>query len=93
VPKPLKIILNPVKGATLIFVALFLAVSWLVPLLVPSADASQLTTRSLTLSSGVPGATNTSYTFTFTIGASSTTPIKGLKFLACDSAFGTYEFF
>jgi hypothetical protein len=82
---------NPLKGAILLFTALVLLVSWLLPMVFPAqADASgQLTTRSLTLSSGVPGATNVQYTFTFSIV--STTPIKGLKFLACDRAYGTYN--
>lgn len=81
---------DPVKRAILLFVATVLAVSWLSPLLItPKAAAvGQLTVRSLTLSSGVPSKTNVSYTFTFTIV--STTAIKGLKFLACDRAYGTY---
>ncbi len=80
---------DPLKGAVLIFVAIFLAISWLSPLMIPKASAAgQLTSRSVTLSSGVPGKTNVSYSFTFSIV--STTPIKGLKFLACDRAYGTY---
>jgi hypothetical protein len=74
----------------LVFTAMILLVSWLTPLMFPSKAeaAGQLTSRSLTLSSGVPSKTNVSYAFTFSIV--STTPIKGLKFLACDRAFGTY---
>jgi hypothetical protein len=48
----------------------------------------QITSRSLTISSGVPSATNVTYTFTFTIP--STSQVEGLKFLACTNAVGTY---
>jgi hypothetical protein len=81
---------QPLRGAVLLFTALILFVSWLTPLMFPATAeaAGQMTSRSVTLDSGVPGKTNVSYSFTFTI--TSTTPIKGLKFLACDRAFGTY---
>jgi len=62
---------------------------WLMPLMVPQASAlGQLTSRSLTLSSGVPSATGVSYSFTFTLA--STSQVQGLKFLACTSAVSTY---
>ena len=50
--------------------------------------AGQITTRSLTLSSGVPLASGVTYTFTFTPAA--TSQIQGLKFVACTTAVGTY---
>lgn len=48
----------------------------------------QITTRSLTISSGVPGATGVTYSFTFTVP--STVQVQGLKFIACTTAVGTY---
>jgi len=73
----------------LVFSSAAMFLSWLAPLVFPPrAYAGQLTERSLTVSSAVPSKTNVSYTFTFKIV--DTTPIKGLKFLACDSAYGTY---
>lgn len=81
---------NPFKGTILLFVILVLIFSWLTPLMFAgsASAAGQLTERSLTLSSGIPAATNVSYSFTFKIV--DTTPIKGLKFIACDRAFATY---
>lgn len=86
----IKFIKNPVKEAVLLFVALVLMLAWLTPLMFPASAsaAGQLTSRSLKLSTAVPGNTSTKYTFTFSIV--STTPINGLKFVACDRAFGTY---
>ncbi len=49
---------------------------------------NQITTRSLTISSGVPSQTNVTYTFTFTVP--STVQVQGLKFKACTTAVGTY---
>jgi hypothetical protein len=49
---------------------------------------NQITSRSLTISSGVPGATGVSYSFTFTVP--STTQVQGLKFIACTTAVSTY---
>ncbi len=67
-------------------VAVFLS-----PLFLLTGEASasgQLTLRSLTLSTAQASATNVSYTFTF--NNVSTTAIKGLKFIACTTAVGTY---
>jgi hypothetical protein len=52
------------------------------------ANAAQITTRSLTISSGVPSATNVTYSFTFTIP--STAQVQGLRFVACTTSVGTY---
>jgi hypothetical protein len=49
----------------------------------------QITNRSLTLSSGVPSKTNVTYTFTFTVAA--TSQVQGLRFQACTTAVGTYS--
>lgn len=53
-----------------------------------ASAAGQITTRSLTISSGVPLATGVSYKVTFTVAA--TSQIQGLKFKACTTAVGTY---
>jgi hypothetical protein len=52
------------------------------------AAYNQITTRSLTVSSGVPAATGVTYSFTFTVP--STTQVQGLKFIACRAAVDTY---
>jgi hypothetical protein len=77
------------KVPLLLAATLVLAASAL-PFLVPrQANAyGQITTRSLTVSSGVPSKTNVSYSFTFTIP--STTMVQSLKFIACTSAVTTY---
>ena len=69
--------------------ALILALSWLTPLLPNKASAAgQLTSRNVSISTAVPGQTGVTYTFNWK--NVSTTPIKGIKFVACDSAVGTY---
>ncbi|MBX4197580.1 hypothetical protein KW801_03450 [Candidatus Saccharibacteria bacterium] len=62
----------------------------LLPLLVPSEAGAygQITSRSLTISSGVPSKTNVTYSYTFTIP--STSQVQGLKFIACTNAVTTY---
>jgi len=50
--------------------------------------AGQITSRSLTISSGVPSATGVTYTFTFTPAA--TSQIQSMKFIACTTAVDTY---
>jgi hypothetical protein len=62
---------------------------WIMPFMLPRAAASgQITSRSLTLSSGVPSATGVTYTFTFSTATAGV--IQGLKFVACTNAVGTY---
>lgn len=69
---------------------LVLLASALLPLAFPNnADAAQITSRSLTISSGIPSDTGVTYTFTFTIP--STSAVQGLKFKACTTATGTYS--
>ena len=73
-----------------LFTALFLFVSWLSPLMVGQASAlGQMTSRSLTLSSGVPAKTNVTYSYAFTTATAGT--IQSLKFVACTTAFQTYN--
>ncbi|HET7529072.1 MAG TPA: hypothetical protein VFJ84_02490 [Candidatus Saccharimonadales bacterium] len=62
----------------------------LAPLLVSrKAEAyNQITSRSLTTSSGVPGKTGVTYKFTFT--PASTGTVQGIKLIACKSAVETY---
>jgi hypothetical protein len=69
----------------LLAVCLILAVAALVPVLVPAKAAAygQITSRSLTISSAVPGKTNVSYTFNFTVP--DTTQVEYLKFIACNA--------
>jgi hypothetical protein len=66
----------------------------LLPILAPGrAIASQISLRSLTISSGVPSATNVTYSFTFTLPGGHTSPndrVQGIKFIACTTAVGTY---
>jgi hypothetical protein len=76
------------RRAGLLFIILLLMASWLLPAMTRQADAAQILSRSLTLSSGIPSATNVTYSFTFTIP--STAQVQGLKFLACATAVGTY---
>jgi hypothetical protein len=69
----------------LLGICLILAVAALVPVLVPAKAAAygQITSRSLTISSAVPGKTNVSYTFNFTVP--DTTQVEYLKFIACNA--------
>lgn len=66
-----------------------IAAAALLPMLVPKeVNAAQITERSLTISSGQPGATNVTYSFTFKLP--STSPVQGIKLIACDLAVSTY---
>jgi hypothetical protein len=82
-------LLTPLKAIIPLLAVLFLIVMWMTPLMMPHAFAvGQLTSRSLTITSGVPSASGVTYTFTFTV--ESTTQVQGLKFKACTNAVGTY---
>ncbi len=74
------------------FVIFILAFSWLVIALVPnSVSANQFSPRSLSIASGVPGATsNWTYTFTPFTNGETATAIQSFKFVACTTALGTY---
>ena len=73
----------------LIMIIVLLAVVALAPVWTPKeVNAAQITERSLSTSSGQPGATGVTYTFTFKLP--STAPVQGLKFIACDIAVSTY---
>ncbi len=72
-----------------LLVVLIWIFAWITPMMIPHAEAvGQILNRSLTISSGVPSATNVTYTFTFTVA--STSQVQGLKFKACTNAIGTY---
>jgi hypothetical protein len=74
----------------IVFTATTLFFSWLTPLMVGHAEAlGQLTTRSLTLGSGVPGGTSVTYSYAFTTATAGS--IQSLKFVACTTAFQTYN--
>jgi hypothetical protein len=75
----------------ILLTCLVIAVASLMPLMDSqhASAAGQITSRSLTLSSAVPGDTNVRYSFSFTIP--STSQVQSLKFLACTTAVGTYD--
>ncbi len=71
-------------------VGLVLIASALLPVVLSrNASASQLTSRSLTISSGKPSQTGVNYTYSFTY-VSSASAIQSIKFVACSTAIGTY---
>jgi hypothetical protein len=81
--------IGPVQAMVPLLAVLILIAGWLTPLMMAHTVAvGQLTTRSLTISSGVPSATGVTYSFTFTVA--STLQVQGLKFIACTSAVSTY---
>lgn len=77
-----------VKTAQLFGVALVVAVMSLASLFVTrDVGAAQITTRSLTISSGVPSASAQTYTYGFTTATSAA--IQSIEFEACTTAIGT----
>lgn len=84
------------KNNNLISRSFFLCIALLLALsLLPSifngralAATGQITNRSLTLSSAVASGTNVTYTLSFR--TATTADIKGLKFIACTTAIGSY---
>jgi hypothetical protein len=70
------------------FTIIFLTFSWLLPMVTQKANALQITQRSLTLSSGVPSATGTNWTYTFQTATSSA--LQSIKFVVCTAAVNTY---
>lgn len=87
------------KKASLLGTALLVAVGAIVPiLLTPNANALQITTRALTISSAQPSGVNVTYTIGKSTGAGDTTNgfffgtshiVKGFKIQACSTAVGT----
>ncbi|MGH7157296.1 MAG: hypothetical protein ACREGG_04270 [Candidatus Saccharimonadales bacterium] len=75
----------------LLFAALIILGLSLLPFLVPSKASAtgQILHRALTISSGIPGKTGVSYTFTFRTVTNSQ-PIAGIKLIACTTATATY---
>jgi hypothetical protein len=76
------------KAPLLLACVLVLGASLFPLLCAGSAQAAQISNRKLTISSGVPSATNVTYTFSFTIP--STSQVQCVKFIACTTAVGTY---
>jgi len=74
--------------AILIFASICLFVAWILPALSGIAYAGQLTSRSLTLSSGIPSATGVTWTYSFTI-PTGTQPLQSIKFVVCTRVTGT----
>jgi len=64
-----------------------LTVSGLLPMMLGSASAAQLTTRSLTLSSSQPSATNVTHTFAFEV-ATVTTNLGSIEIQYCTTPLG-----
>src|SRR5689334_13703753 len=80
--------LSPRTRAVLAAAQVFvLALGVLLPLLLNKADAAQITSRSLSISSAKPSASSVQYTFTFTVP--STVQVQGLKLQTCTTAVGT----
>lgn len=87
--KPSLTVWNSTRRTLLFTAAMVMALSnLLMPLLVSrTANALQITSRSLTIASAVPSASSVNYSFTFTVA--STSDVEGLKFQACTTAVGT----
>lgn len=66
---------------------LVLLVVLFLPLLLGQAEAAQITSRSLTISSALVSASSVSYTFGFKFGTAG--QVQGVKFQACTTALGT----
>jgi hypothetical protein len=66
---------------------LLLAVVALLPLVLGKAEAAQITSRSVTISSGVPSATGVTYTYGVTLPTAGT--VQSVQFQACTTAVGT----
>lgn len=80
---------KPISRLFFLVLAFFLTASCMLPFLSAGAMAAgQITNRSLTLSSAVPSNTGVTYTFSFRTATSAN--IKGLKFIACTTAIGSY---
>jgi hypothetical protein len=80
----------PTRRFLYLAAVLVVAVSGGVPLLSSRhASAAQLNSRSLTISSAVPGGTNVTYSYAFTTQTGAT-PIQSIKFIACTTAVDTY---
>lgn len=87
--RPVFDIKKPASRLFFLVLVVFLTASCLLPFLNDRALASgQITNRSLTLSSGVAGGTGVTYTFSFRTATSA--QIKGMKFIACTTAIGSY---
>ncbi len=80
---------NYLHRPAFIVTALLLATVTLAPLVLGgTSSAAQLTNRSLTISSGIPGATGVTYTYGLKV-LTATQPVQGVEFQACTAALGT----
>lgn len=78
------------KRGILVFVAIVMFATWFTPFLLSNkASAAQITSRAVTISSGVPSKTGVTYTFTFTT-ATSGFNLDAIKLIACTTAIGSY---
>lgn len=76
------------RSTQLIGVALIVAAMGLTSLLITrDAGAAQITTRSLSISSGIPSASSVTYTYGFTLPTSGS--VQSVQFQACTTAIGT----
>lgn len=73
----------------LVFTAIVMSSYWLLPIMTGTANAAQITNRSLTISTAVSGATGVTYTFSFRT-ATAGQDIYAFKFIACTTAVGSY---
>jgi hypothetical protein len=64
-----------------------IAVGVMLPLVLSKASAAQITTRSVTITSGVPSATNVTYTYGITLPTSGN--VQSIQFQACTTAVGS----
>jgi hypothetical protein len=64
-----------------------IAVVVMLPLVLSKASAAQITTRSVTITSGVPSATNVTYTYGITLPTSGN--VQSIQFQACTTAVGS----
>lgn len=78
-----------VRRTQILCLVLILALGITPLLMSQKAGASQLTARSLTATSGVPGGTSVKYTYGFTY-VSSASAIQSIKFVSCTTALATY---
>ncbi len=78
-----------VQSSNLLIATAF-ALSGLMPILLSAqADAAQLASRKVTITSSEPSKTNVSYAFAFTIPTGAGTPVQSIAFSFCTTPLGT----
>jgi hypothetical protein len=80
---------SSVRGRKVLAVGqvLVLALALSLPMFINKVEAAQITVRSLTISSGVPGGTSVTYTYGFTLPTAGN--VQSIQFNACTTAVGT----